>query len=119
MVELDRDRMERAISRCRQVRPLVAAMNVEARQYLVESSDRMTMYTVRLVCDGGRKYADCPCKAGRSGMMCYHAVAAATLHVGLMRQQATPAAPQPTPKARPSGFVYDRHYGWTVDGWQV
>jgi hypothetical protein len=85
MVELSRNRVGNAVRRCKEVRPLVAAVSVEGREYLVESSDRMTMYPVRLSVEGKRRFADCPCKAGRSGMTCYHAVAAATLHVGLMR----------------------------------
>jgi hypothetical protein len=85
MIELNRDKMKNAVSRCRQVRPLVAAVSVEGREYLVESSDRMTMYPVRLSVEGGRRFADCRCKAGRSGMACYHVAAAVALHVGLMR----------------------------------
>jgi uncharacterized Zn finger protein len=87
MIELSKDKVANAVKRCRQVRPLVAAVSVEGREYLVESSDKMNMYPVRLSVEGGRKFADCRCKAGRSGLVCYHAVAAATLHVGLMRQR--------------------------------
>jgi hypothetical protein len=85
MVELNSSKIANAVRRCRQVRPLVAAVSVEGREYLVESSDKMNMYPVRLSVSNGRRFADCPCKAGRSGMVCYHSVAAATLHVGLMR----------------------------------
>jgi hypothetical protein len=88
MIELSKEKMANAISRCKQLRPLVAAVSVEGREYLVESSDKMTMYPVRLSKDGGRKFADCGCEAGRRGVACFHAVAAATLHVGLMRQRA-------------------------------
>jgi len=87
MIELQRNKIANAVKRCKQVKPLVAAVSVERREYLVESSDRMTMYTVRLIADGKRKFAECECKAGRSEMMCYHAVAAITLHVGLTRQR--------------------------------
>jgi hypothetical protein len=91
MVELKQDKLANAVKRCKQVKPLVAAVSVEGREYLVESSDKMTMHTVRLSKLGGRKFADCGCKAGRQGMACFHAVAAATLHVGLMRQRAAAA----------------------------
>jgi hypothetical protein len=88
MVELSREKLANAINRCKQLRPLVAAVSVEGREYLVESSDKMTMHTVRLSKQGGRKFADCGCKAGRQGMACFHVAAAATLHIGLMRQRA-------------------------------
>jgi hypothetical protein len=88
MVELSREKLANAINRCKQLRPLVAAVSVEGREYLVESSDKMTMHTVRLSKRGGRKFADCGCKAGRQGMACFHVAAAAALHVGLMRQRA-------------------------------
>jgi hypothetical protein len=89
MIELRKDKVANAVKRCREVRPLVAAVSVEGREYLVESSDKMNMYPVRLSVRDGRRFADCPCKGGRQGMTCYHAVAAATLHVGLMRQRQT------------------------------
>jgi hypothetical protein len=86
MIELNRDKMKNAVSRCRQVRPLVAAVSVEGREYLVESSNGQTMYPVRLsVGEGNRRFADCACRAGRSGLACYHVAAAVALHVGLMR----------------------------------
>jgi hypothetical protein len=89
MIELIKDRIGNAVRRCKQLRPLVAAVSVEGREYLVESSDKMNMYPVRLSVEGGRRFADCPCKAGRQGMTCYHAIAAATLHVALVRQRQT------------------------------
>lgn len=106
MIELNKDKMANAVKRCRQLRPLVAALSVERREYLVESTDRMTMHAVRLSVEGGKRFADCPCKAGRSGLMCYHAVAAVTLHLGLSRQRAA----LPT-TARPSQPRYEQHAG--------
>jgi hypothetical protein len=88
MIELSVNKLAKAVKRCKEVRPLVAPVSVEGREYLVESSDGMAMYQVRLSKQGGRKFADCGCEAGRRGVACFHAVAAATLHVGLMRQRA-------------------------------
>jgi hypothetical protein len=86
-IELKKETLANAISRCRRVRPLVACVSLDEKSYLVESSDRMTMYPVKLSAVGKRRFAECACFAGRGGVACFHVVAAATLHIGLMRQR--------------------------------
>ncbi len=39
--------------------------------------------------DRGIKAVECACKGGEQGLVCYHAVAALSLHVGLARQRQT------------------------------
>ncbi len=78
--------LERAIQKAKQVRPRVAF--VAFGHYQVSGSKGY--YTV--ICkksDNGYKTVQCTCKGAEKGLVCYHAVSALSLHVGLARQRQT------------------------------
>lgn len=77
--------LERAIEKAKQIRPRVE-FDCFGR-YRVSSSSG-GFYTV--ICkksDNNFKLVECSCKGGEKGFVCYHAVAALSLHVGLARQR--------------------------------
>jgi len=54
------------------------------------SGSKGGFYTV--ICkksDNGYKTVECTCKGAEKGLVCYHAVSALSLHIGLARRQAT------------------------------
>jgi hypothetical protein len=87
MIKLEIKKMTNAIKRARQVRPFVKWLG--ERRYSVTGSDRQTKYTVNFAVANGMKLAECNCRAGRDGMMCFHVAAAAAVNVAIasMRQQ--------------------------------
>lgn len=79
--------LEKAITKAKMVRPRVEFDRFG--RYRVSGS-KGGFYTV--ICkksDNGYKTVDCTCKGGERGLVCYHAVSALSLHIGLARQQAT------------------------------
>lgn len=101
MIKLERgDKMNKAIERAKAVRPFVKWLG--ERTYTVSSRDGQRVYTVRFVVANGHKLAECNCKAGEAGMLCYHIAAAAAVNIAVasIRQQAgQAAAPQVETKA--------------------
>ena len=80
------EQLEKAIAKAKKVRPRVE-FDCFGR-YRV--SGNKGYYTV--ICrkdDRGIKAVECGCKGGEQGLVCYHAVAALSLHVGLARQRQT------------------------------
>jgi len=97
MIKLERDRMQKAIDRSKQLRPFVKMTGF--RQYQVSGSKGNT-YTVHFTVGKDAKgnpvrMGECTCPAGQHEMMCYHIAAAAAVHVAIqaMRQGAAKAAP--------------------------
>jgi hypothetical protein len=79
--------LEKAIEKAKMIRPRVE-FDCFGR-YRVSGS-KGGFYTVICRKDNrGIKAVDCTCKGGESGLVCYHAVAALSLHVGLARQRQT------------------------------
>ncbi len=77
--------LQNAISKARKLRPRVEFDRFG--RYRVSGS-RGGFYTV--ICrrsDNNYKTVECTCKGGESGLPCYHAAAALSLHVGLARQR--------------------------------
>lgn len=82
----EKAQLERAIQKAKQVRPRVAF--VAFGHYQVSGSKGY--YTV--ICkksDNGFRLVECTCKGAEKGLVCYHAVSALSLHVGLARQRQT------------------------------
>lgn len=80
----EKSQLERAIAKAKTIRPKVAF--VAFGHYQVSGSKGY--YTV--ICkksDNGYKTVECKCKGGESGLVCYHAVAALSLHIGIARQR--------------------------------
>jgi len=77
------DQLTNAIAKAKKIRPRVK-FDCFGR-YRVSGS-KGGFYTV--ICrkdDRGIKAVECACKGGEQGLVCYHAVAALSLHVGLAR----------------------------------
>ncbi len=81
------DQLTNAITKAKKIRPRVEFDRFG--RYRVSGS-KGGYYTV--ICrkdDRGIKAVDCTCKGGEKGLVCYHAVSALSLHIGLARQQKT------------------------------
>jgi hypothetical protein len=75
--------LEKAIQKAKKIRPTVKFDHFG--RYRVSGS-KGGYYTV--ICkksDNGYKTIECTCKGGESGLVCYHAAAALSLHIGLAR----------------------------------
>ena len=82
----DKSQLERAIAKALKIRPRVE-FDCFGR-YRVSGSKKF--YTV--VCrkdERGNKIVTCGCKGAEKGLVCYHAVSALSLHIGLARRQQT------------------------------
>lgn len=83
----NKEQLERAIEKAKKMRPSVKFDHFG--RYRVSGS-RGGYYTV--ICkksDNGYKTVACTCKGAEKGLVCYHAVSALSLHIGLARQQQT------------------------------
>lgn len=83
----DKTQLEKAIAKAKMIRPRVEFDHFG--RYRVSGS-KGGFYTV--VCkksDNGYKTVDCTCKGGEKGLVCYHAVSALSLHIGLAKQRQT------------------------------
>ena len=82
-----RTQLEKAIKRAKKIRPTVKFDHFG--RYRVSGS-KGGYYTV--ICkksDNDYKTVECTCKAGDEGLVCYHAAAALSLHIGIARQRQT------------------------------
>ncbi len=89
MIRLTTENTQRAIERCKQLKPKVRF--VQDRVYAVESANNANVYQVRFDVQNGEKFGICECKAAERGLVCYHIVAGATVNIyrqGLKRQTA-------------------------------
>ncbi len=85
----NRQQLERAIAKALKVRPSVKFDHFG--RYRVSGSKGY--YTV--ICrkdERGIKTVACTCKGAKKGLVCYHAVSALSLHIGLARQRQTAIA---------------------------
>src|SRR5262245_62340252 len=102
MIKLETNKMQKAIERAKAVRPRVTVISADERTYSVTGS-KGDAYTVRFAVVNGLKLAECDCKAGQVGMMCFHVAAAAQVNVMCqsMRRQAAsaPALPVLPPRS--------------------
>jgi len=80
------EQLEKAIAKAKKLRPRVE-FNCFGR-YRVSGSKGF--YTVECRKDErGNKVIACGCKGASKGLVCYHAVSALSLHIGLARRQQT------------------------------
>jgi hypothetical protein len=77
------DEFRRATRRARVLRPHVRALSVVDRVYEVRSGRGEHSYRCRLAYACGQALALCECRAGQDGQLCYHAVSALSLAVGI------------------------------------
>lgn len=81
------EQLDKAIIKAKKLRPRVKFDRFG--RYRVSGSSG-GYYTV--ICrkdERGTKAVECTCKGGEKGLVCYHAAAALSLHVGLARQRQT------------------------------
>lgn len=79
--------IERAIEKARKIRTKVRF--VTFGQYAVKGT-KGNFYTVKCErTENGEKQVSCECKGAEKGLVCYHAVSALSLHIGLARQRQT------------------------------
>jgi hypothetical protein len=81
------DQLKNAIAKAKKLRPRVEFDRFG--RYRVSGS-KGGFYTV--ICkksDNGYKTVACTCRGAEKGLVCYHAVSALSLHIGLARQQQT------------------------------
>lgn len=79
------NQLSRAIEKARKIHPRVEFDRFG--RYRVSGS-KGGYYTVFCRKDNrGVKAVECTCKGGERGLVCYHAAAALSLHVGLARQR--------------------------------
>ncbi len=89
MIKLTTQNTQRAIERCKQLKPKVRF--VSERTFKVESANNGNVYQVRFDVQNGEKLGECECKAAERGLVCYHIIAGATVNIyrqGLKRQTA-------------------------------
>ena len=87
MITLTEKNTEKAIERCKQLKPRVHF--VAERVFEVSSARNTNIYTVRFDVQNGEKKAQCTCKASEKNLVCYHIIAGATANIyrqGLKRQ---------------------------------
>ena len=87
MIELTKENTQRAIERCKQLKPKVRF--VEDRVFTVHSANNSNVYTVRFNVENGKKLRQCECKASERNLVCYHIAAASAANIyrqGLKRQ---------------------------------
>lgn len=79
MIRLTNENTEKAIARCKQLKPKVRF--VEDRLFAVSSANNSNVYHVRFDVRNGEKLGQCECKASEKGLICYHLVAGATANI--------------------------------------
>jgi len=80
MTEQLKKQIERAVAKARRLRCSVKPQG--GRVYVV-ITPQAHRYTVRFETRGGQRYGFCNCKAGASGMACYHLPKAALVDTGI------------------------------------
>ena len=87
MIKLTNKNTQRAIERCRQLKPKVKF--IKDRLFVVYSANNSNVYYVRFDVQNGEKFGVCEGKASEKGLVCYHLIAGATVNIfrqGLKRQ---------------------------------
>jgi hypothetical protein len=82
-----KEQLERAITKAKSIRPRVKFDHFG--RYRVSGSKGGFYIVICKKSDNGYKTVACTCKGAENGLVCYHAAAALSLHVGLARQQQT------------------------------
>jgi hypothetical protein len=99
MIELQPDRMSKAIAKARQVRNHVHM--IRFRQYEVTTPE-LNAYQVSFEVRDGKKLASCNCKAGQRNLPCYHIASAVALHLIVAKAHAEQQKQSETPKPAPA-----------------
>lgn len=79
MIRLTTENTQRAIERCKQLKPKVRF--IKERLFVVYSANNSNVYHVRFAVQNGEKFGVCECKASEKGLVCYHLIAGATVNI--------------------------------------
>ena len=79
MIRLTTENTQRAIERCKQLKPKVCF--IKDRLFVVYSANNSNVYHVRFDVQNGEKLGECECKAIERGLVCYHLIAGATANI--------------------------------------
>ncbi len=79
MIRLTTENTQRAIERCKQLKPKVQF--IADRTFSVKSANNENSYTVRFDVQNGEKFGVCECKASEKQLICYHIIGAATVNI--------------------------------------
>lgn len=79
MIRLTNENTQRAVERCRQLKPRVKF--IQDRLFVVYSANNSNVYHVKFDVQNGEKFGECNCKASEKGLVCYHIVAGATANI--------------------------------------
>ncbi len=79
MIRLTKENTQRAIERCKQLKPKVQF--IADRTFSVKSANNENSYTVRFDVQNGEKFGVCECKASEKQLICYHIIGAATVNI--------------------------------------
>ncbi len=79
MIKLTTDNTQRAIERCRELKPRVKF--IKDRLHVVYSADTSNVYHVQFDIQNGEKFGVCECKSSKKSLVCYHLIAGATANI--------------------------------------
>lgn len=79
MIRLTTENTQKAIERCKQLRPKVQF--IKDRVFAVSSANNSNVYQVSFDVRNGERFGQCECKAAERGLVCYHIVAGATANI--------------------------------------
>ncbi len=77
--------LEKAIKKAKQIRPTVKFDHFG--RYRVSGSNGGYYTVICKKSDNNYKLVECTCKGGEKGLVCYHAAAALSLHIGIAGQR--------------------------------
>ncbi len=77
--------LEKAIEKAKKLRPTVKFDRFGC--YRVSGSNGGYYTVICKKSDNNYKLVECTCKGGEKGLVCYHAAAALSLHIGIARQR--------------------------------
>src|SRR5688500_18581160 len=79
ITKLTLENTQKAIERCKQLRPKVRF--IKDRLYVVYSARNSNVYLVQFSVDNGERFGKCECKASERGLVCYHLAGAAACNI--------------------------------------
>ncbi len=83
-----KEQLEKATAKAKAKKVRTLVKFIEYGRYSVRGSNG-NFYTVECKRINNQKIVQCNCRGGLSNLVCYHACAAISLHIGLSRQRQT------------------------------
>lgn len=123
MIKIEKnEKMVEAIKRVKTVRPMVRYQG--DRTYTVSGRTGAT-YTVKFVVKEKVRLAECNCKAGQTGMLCYHVAAAAGVNIAIQsakrnaEKTSAPAPTKPQPTRTAPLLIKPQPAGLRINGFDL